>query len=81
MSFNGPAKDVSARLKMIPGIADVSIRNAGIPGEVEITLAPKAGNDVRANAFFMMAKSGWPILEFRSLNPSLEEVFLSITAG
>lgn len=81
MSFNGPAKDVSARLKMIPGIADVSIRNAGVPGEVEITLAPKAGNDVRANAFFMMAKSGWPILEFRSLNPSLEEVFLSITAG
>ncbi|MCR5339939.1 MAG: ABC transporter ATP-binding protein [Saccharofermentans sp.] len=81
MSFNGPAKDVSARLKMIPGIADVYIRNAGVPGEVEITLAPKAGNDVRANAFFMMAKSGWPILEFRSLNPSLEEVFLSITAG
>ena len=81
MSFNGPAKDVSARLKMIPGIADVYIRNAGNPGEVEITLAPKAGNDVRANAFFMMAKSGWPILEFRSLIPSLEEVFLSITAG
>ena len=81
MSFNGPAKDVSARLKMIPGIADVSIRNEGVPGEVEIALAPKAGNDVRANAFFMMAKSGWPILEFRSLNPSLEEVFLSITAG
>lgn len=81
LSFNGPAKDVSARLKMIPGIADVYIRNPGVPGEVEITLAPKAGNDVRANVFFMMAKSGWPILEFRSLNPSLEEVFLSITAG
>ena len=81
MSFNGPAKDVAARLKMIPGIADVSIRTSGNPGEVEITLAPKAGNDVRANVFFMMAKSGWPILEFRSLNPSLEEVFLSITAG
>lgn len=81
MSFNGPAKDVSARLKMIPGIADVYVRNAGNPGEVEITLAPRAGSDVRANVFFMMAKSGWPILEFRSLNPSLEEVFLSITAG
>ena len=81
MSFSGPAKDVSARLKMIPGIADVYVRNAGNPGEVEITLAPRAGSDVRANIFFMMAKSGWPILEFRSLNPSLEEVFLSITAG
>lgn len=81
MSFKGPAKDVASRLKMIPGIAEVSIRNAGDIGEVEFVLAPKAGNEVRANAFFMMAKSGWPILEFRSLNPSLEEVFLSITAG
>lgn len=81
MSFNGPAKDVSSRLKMIPGIANVNIRTAGIPGEIEIMLAPNAGNDVRANVFFMMAKAGWPILEFRSLNPSLEEVFLSITAG
>lgn len=81
MSFSGPSKDVASRLKMIPGIANVSIRNAGNPGEVEIVLAPRAGNDVRTNIFFMMAKAGWPILEFRSLNPSLEEVFLSITAG
>lgn len=81
MSFKGPAKEIAGRLKMIPGIADVNIRSAGDLGEVEITLAPKAGNEVRANIFFMMAKSGCPILEFRSLNPSLEEVFLSITAG
>lgn len=81
MSFSGPAKDAAARLKMIPGIADVAIRNAGSLSEVEITLAPKAGNDVRASIFFMMAKCGWPILEFRSLSASLEEVFLSVTTG
>ena len=81
LSFKGPAKETVARLKMIPGIADASIRNSGEVSSVEISLAPKAGNEVRANIFFMMAKSGWPILEFRSLDPSLEEVFLSITTG
>ncbi len=81
LSFKGPSKDAAARLKMIPGIDDVSIRNSGALSEVEISLAPKTGNDVRANVFFTMAKCGWPILEFRSLDPSLEEVFLSVTTG
>ena len=81
MSFKGPAKDVASRLKMIPGVSDVIIKCADTLGEVEITLEPKAGNEVRANIFFMMAKSGMPILEFRSLDPSLEDIFLSITAG
>ena len=66
---------------MIPGVTDVSVRSSGDLNEVEITLAPKSGNDVRANITMTMAKSGWPVLEFRSLDPSLEEVFLSVTAG
>ena len=81
LSFKGPVKDAAARLKMIPGVTDVSVRSSGDLNEVEITLAPKSGNDVRANITMTMAKSGWPVLEFRSLDPSLEEVFLSVTAG
>ncbi len=81
MSFKGPVKDVIARLKMISGISDAVVRNAGDLSEVEISLATKAVNDVRINIFFMMAKCGWPILEFRSLDPSLEEVFLSVTSS
>ena len=81
MSFKGPVKDVIARLKMISGISDAVVRNAGDLSEAEISLATKAVNDVRINIFFMMAKCGWPILEFRSLDPSLEEVFLSVTSS
>lgn len=81
MSFKGPVKDVIARLKMISGVSDAVVRNAGDLSEVEISLATKAVNDVRINIFFMMAKCGWPILEFRSLDPSLEEVFLSVTSS
>ena len=81
LSFKGPAKEACSRLKMIQGITDVGIRNSGTLSEVEITTAKVAGDEIRAAIFFMMAKSGWPILEFRSLDPTLEEVFLSITAG
>ena len=81
LSFKGPAKDAAARLKMIQGVEDVEIKSAGNLSEVEIVLAQNAGNEVRANITMTMAKSGWPVLEFRSLDPSLEEVFLSITAG
>ena len=81
LSFKGPAKDAAARLKMIPGVEAVDIKSAGNLSEVEIVLAQNAGNEVRANITMTMAKSGWPVLEFRSLDPSLEEVFLSITAG
>ena len=81
MSFKGPAKDVAARLKMIPGISDVTIRNTGSFSEVEIVTAKQAGDEIRTAIFFMMAKAGWPILEMRSLDPTLEEVFLSITTG
>ncbi len=81
MSFKGPAKDIAARLKMIPGITDVNIKNSGSFGEVEITTSKQAGDEIRTAIFFMMAKAGWPILEFRSLDPTLEEIFLSITTG
>lgn len=81
MSFKGPVKDVVAKIKSIQGISDVTVRNSGNLSEVEISTAKIAGDDIRAAIFFAMAKSGWPILELRSLDPTLEEVFLSITAG
>ena len=75
------SNDVAARLKMIPGISDVTIRNTGSFSEVEIVTAKQAGDEIRTAIFFMMAKAGWPILEMRSLDPTLEEVFLSVTSS
>jgi ABC-2 type transport system ATP-binding protein len=48
---------------------------------LEIGIASDNTNEVRASIFFMMAKEGWPILELRSLDPTLEEIFLNITTG
>lgn len=82
LSFKGPLKEVVNSLRTIPGITDIRSRMSEDSGihEIEIMLDPSLGSDLRANIFYNMAKGGWPILEFRSLDPTLEEVFLNITS-
>lgn len=81
LAFQGPLKDVSTAVRAIPGVANVTTRNSSDKlHEIEITVSNTSA-DIRASIFFVMAKGSWPIFEFRSLDPSLEEVFLSITAG
>ena len=81
LAFQGPLKDVSAGIRSVPGVANVTTRNSSDRlHEIEITISNTSA-DIRASIFFVMAKGGWPIFEFRSLDPTLEEVFLSITAG
>ncbi len=82
MTFKGPVKECSAKIRTLPGI------NSSVPritdskiNQLEIGIASDNTNEVRASIFFMMAKEGWPILEFRSLDPTLEEIFLNITSG
>ena len=81
LAFQGPVKEVSSSIRTIPGVANVVTRNSSDKlHEIEITISSTSA-DIRASIFFVMSKGGWPIFEFRSLDPSLEEVFLNITAG
>ena len=82
VSFKGPLKEVINAIRAIPGIPDARSRMSDDSGihEIEVMLDPSLGSDLRANIFYTMAKGGWPILEFRSLDATLEEVFLSITS-
>lgn len=82
MTFRGPVKECSAKIRTLPGI------NSSVPritdnkiSQLEISISSDNINEVRASIFFMMAKEGWPILEFRSMDPTLEEIFLNITSG
>ncbi len=82
MTFRGPVKECSAKVRAIQGVASSvpRITDSKI-NQLEIGIASDNTNEVRASIFFMMAKEGWPILEFRSLDPTLEEIFLNITSG
>ncbi len=78
LTYEGPLKEAMSKLRNLPGILSVSpiIENPQIQ-QIEITINPDA--DVRKAIFYSMASSSWPILEFKSLDPTLEEIFLSVT--
>ena len=82
LTFRGPIKDAVTRLRTVKGIAAAVSRVADSRySQVELTIAANDTTETRIAVFELMAREGWPILEMRSLDPSLEEVFLSITSG
>ncbi|MBR6880975.1 MAG: ATP-binding cassette domain-containing protein [Clostridiales bacterium] len=82
LSCQGPVKDIVNSLRGIPGVSDTNVRNSDDQvHEIEIIVDGNGGADVRRQIFYNMSKGGWPILEFRSLDPTLEEIFLSITSA
>ena len=82
VAFKGQDKAAINALKAVPGVTDARTRivSDGIT-ELEIVIDPKKGGDVRSSIFYTFARNNWPIMEFRSLDPTLEEVFLNITNG
>ena len=82
LTFRGPIKEAVTKLRTVKGIAAAVSRIADSRySQVELTIAANDTTETRVAVFELMAREGWPILEMRSLDPSLEEVFLSITSG
>lgn len=82
MTFKGPSKDCVNKLRSIHGIVSAIPRSSrNNLSQIEISIASDNSTEVRSSVFFMMANAGWPILELCSLDPTLEEIFLSITSG
>lgn len=80
LTFEGPYKEAYSRIVSLSGVLSVQhIKEHENVQQIHITVDPKM--DVRKSIFFLMAKQSWPILEFRSLDPTLEEIFLSVTAS
>lgn len=82
LTYKGPVKECLAKIRTIPGIAAAVPRiSDNNVSQIEITIVTENSNDVRSSIFFVMARESWPILELRSLDPTLEEVFLNITGA
>ena len=82
LTFRGPIKETITAIRTIKGVSSAVSRVADSRfSQIEITIAANDTTETRVAIFNLMARSGWPILELRSLDPTLEEVFLSITSG
>ena len=82
MTFKGSVNACAEAVRTIPGVQNAVPRvTDNKVSQVEISILSNHSNDVREAIFFLMAKKEWPILEIRSMDPTLEEVFLNITAA
>ena len=80
LTIRGSGKDALGRIKVITGVSEAKLRRSDNDiHEIEINISNEQKTDLRESVFYSMAQAGFPILEFRSLDPTLEEIFLSIT--
>lgn len=80
MSAEGPARDIIHRLRLIEGVHNVEIF---LEKENNISIYEVENDqdcDVRKQVFFEMARNSWPIIEMKSMDPTLEEIFLQVTS-
>ncbi len=76
----GPSREVVRRLRQIPGLTDtLVIREAD--GLSLIQYENELGKDTRRQVFYIMAQNSWPILQMKSMEPTLEDVFLEVTGS
>ena len=77
--IDGPHKEVFARLHDLPGVAEISVvpEDDGQPGRL-YDIQVQKDVDIRRDLSEAMAEAKWPILEMKSHDMSLEDVFLQL---
>ena len=75
----GDEKRVTDILTHIAGVAEVICYGEKEDGVYEYALEPQDGADFRRALFTALSKEGYPLLGLRSMEMSLEEIFISLT--
>ncbi len=75
--IRGPAAMVSAMLKGLPGVTDISFEEAGEWSVFTIDSDP--AQDLRADAAKFIVDNGWDLRELREEKMTLEDLFVQIT--
>ncbi len=80
LSVVGPQADVQELLSHIDGVAKVQSLGQREPGVESFAIDPKEGVDIRRPIFERLSARNWPIYEMRSMEMSLEEIFIALTS-
>jgi ABC-2 type transport system ATP-binding protein len=81
LRVKGNAKDI---VKVISNLENLdSVREQGVreQGTVDVLVEAEKGADIRESLFNVLSGSRMPILMMKSMDLSLEEVFLQVTTG
>jgi len=75
----GPKIDVQKLLQNLPGIISVTQQAQQEKGSHDYLIETKPGADIRRTMFSRLAERSWPILMLRSMELTLEDIFLQLT--
>ncbi|MDD4698813.1 MAG: ATP-binding cassette domain-containing protein [Oscillospiraceae bacterium] len=75
----GPSKDVLKLLSSIKGVATVSYLGSREKDTNDFNIDPIESADVRRDVFERLAERNWPLLELKTNELSLEQIFLRLT--
>ncbi len=79
--IEGPKKDVIKAIKGIKGVISCEADFGNDDDVWEYKIESKESVDVRRDLFTAVAKNGWYILELKSSELSLEDIFIKLTMG
>ena len=78
VTIAGPKSSVVGQIKEIYGVKYIEPNVEREKDVINYVVESDKDVDIRRPLFFAMAKSGYPIIELKSLNMSLEDIFLQI---
>lgn len=78
---DGPCDQVEKTIRAIKGVVSCDIGAKHDNSVWEYRVEAKEGTDIRRELFKAVAQKGWYILEMRSSELSLEDIFLKLTMG
>jgi ABC-2 type transport system ATP-binding protein len=79
LRIDGGRETVDGTLRKVPDVRNVEFRESQEPGTVEVVVEAEKDTDIRRNVFKSLSAADLPIIMMRSLDMSLEEIFLHLT--
>ena len=79
LRVDGGKDAVEGALRKVGNVRNVEFRDSQEPGAVEVVLESEKDADIRRDLFRSLSSANLPILMLRSLDMSLEEIFLHLT--
>ena len=78
MEVEGPADTVADALRAVPGVLSVNAERANGDSRSVFTVETSLGSDLRNELARVVVEKGWGLYELRSVEMSLEDVFLHL---
>jgi len=79
LRVDGPESEIKAALKQLDGVAYVEAQGMREPGTCDFVLECDKEIDARRSVFALMSDAKWPLLQMRSMDMTLEDIFIQLT--